>query len=112
MTWREPKVLSPPDVGFWVPASLGSSLIWIEHTARMGVPFERNSVYFALTFSRYPVYEKLPNPRRTALGSGLFLSLESCVGIQASGSDFTVSETWPPGSSEASRNISTVSEAG
>src|ERR1700716_3576603 len=84
----------------------------MEHTARMGVPSERNSVYFALTFSRYPANENLPQPKRTPLGSGLFLSLEFCVGMQASVSRFTFLGTSRPGSPEASSNIAPVSDAG
>lgn len=66
----------PPDVGFWRLLASGISSSETEHTARNGVPFWSNSVYFAFTdFKNATNSIVLPHENRTNGGNGDFWSV-------------------------------------
>ena len=78
--------------------------------ARIGVPSERNSVYFALTeVITAGKVETVPHCSTTSGGVGFFCPALCSVGTQQPNSFSTISRTEPFWAPVASKNISTVS---
>src|SRR5215472_17270696 len=101
---------SAPDVGFWPSGSPGISSIVTLHVARMGVPSDAKSVYFACTEVMNPgKLTTVPQLSWTRGGTALRFFTVSSVGTQQRNSASTCPTTLPPARSVASKNISRVS---